>query len=143
FFKQPALTGGFELQTVSVQQRLSVTTGLLFTFEDQVRRGLERNAIKGRSHVDVQRVTGVLLVNDSGHALQAVFNLFAGTNTVLQPVGNVLRRNTQSRAVFHQADVVDVRYFRATNALVNPAHHITQNTLTVVVQFFLNLFSSQ
>src|SRR5690606_36565478 len=97
----------------------------------------------GRSHIDVQRITSVLTINDGSHTLQAVFNLSTGAHAVLQPVGNVLGRNTQSRAVFHQAYVVDVRHFGTTNALINPTHHVTQNTLTVVIQFFLDLLSGQ
>ena len=58
------------------------------------------------------------------------------------PVGNVLAADAQSRAVFHQAHAMDVRHFRATHALINPTHHITQNTLGIVVEFVLFVFRS-
>ena len=53
-----------------------------------------------------------------------------------QPVRHVLGADAQGGAVLHQADVVDVRHFGTTNALVHPAHHIAENALGVVVQFF-------
>src|SRR5690606_14144032 len=46
--------------------------------------------------------------------------------------------DTQGSAVFHQTYVVDVRHFGAAHALVNPANHVTQDALSVVVQFFLD-----
>ncbi|MNQ53152.1 hypothetical protein D3C85_671850 [compost metagenome] len=57
-----------------------------------------------------------------------------------QPVGDVLAGNTQRCTVFHQADVVDIRHFRTADTLVDPAHHVTENALAVVVQFVLDLF---
>lgn len=126
-----------------MQQWLGVTAWLLFTFEDQVRGCLESDSVEARSHVDVRRITCVLTINNRSHALQAVFNLFAGTDTVFQPVSNVLRRDTQRCAVFHQANVVDVWHFRTTNTCINPANNVTQDTLTVVVDLLLNLFFSQ
>ena len=38
-----------------------------------------------------------------------------------QPVGDVLAADAQGGAVFHQADVVDVWHFAATDALVGRA----------------------
>ena len=52
-----------------------------------------------------------------------------------QPVGHVLAADAQGGAVFHQADVVDVWHFATAHALVNPAHHVAQNALGVVVEF--------
>ena len=49
----------------------------------------------------------------------------------------MLARNAQRRAVFHQANVVDVGHLGASHALVNPAHHIAQDALHVVVQLLL------
>src|SRR5690606_10291714 len=47
----------------------------------------------------------------------------------------VLAGDTQRGAVFHQADVVDVRDFRAPDTLVDPAHDIAEDALGVVFQF--------
>ena len=66
-----------------MQQWLSVTTWLLFTFEDQVRCGLECDAVEVRRHSNVSRIVSVLTINNGGHTLQAVFHLLFGTNTML------------------------------------------------------------
>ena len=60
-------------------------------------------------------------------------------NAVMQPVGDVLRGNAQRRAILHQSDIVDVRHFGTADALVDPAHHVAQNALAVVVQFLLHV----
>jgi uncharacterized membrane protein YgdD (TMEM256/DUF423 family) len=64
-------------------------------------------------------------------------HLRLGHHAVLQPVGHVLAADAQRRAVFHQADVVDVGHLGAAHALVDPAHHVAQDALGVVVQFLL------
>src|SRR5690606_33387137 len=112
---------------------------LFQTFQNQILSGAEgKGAFKVAGHLLVGRVARVLLVHHSGHALQGFNHLFVGNDAVQQPVGNVLAGDTQGRAVFHQTDVVDVRYFGAAHALVNPAHHVTQDALGVVVQLFLD-----
>ena len=60
-------------------------------------------------------------------------------NPVMQPVGNVLRRDAQRRAILHQPDVVDVGDLGTAHALVDPAHHVAQDALAVVVQLLLDL----
>ncbi|MNE72729.1 hypothetical protein D3C80_1686960 [compost metagenome] len=52
----------------------------------------------------------------------------------------MLAGNAQGRAVFHQADIVDVWHFGATHALLYPAHHVTQQALSIVFDFFADLF---
>src|SRR5882724_7970811 len=51
----------------------------------------------------------------------------------MQPVREMLAGNTQCGAVFHQADVMNVRYLRAANTLIDPAHDIPEDTLAIVV----------
>ena len=34
---------------------------------------------------------------------------------------------------------MNIGHFRAPHTLVNPTHHITQNTLRIIVQFLLNI----
>ena len=58
---------------------------------------------------------------------------------MVQPVGHVLARDAQRRAVFHQADVMDVGNLGAADARVDPAHHVPQDALDVVVEFMLHL----
>jgi len=56
----------------------------------------------------------------------------------MQPVGDMLARYPQSRAVFHQADVVDIGRLGAADALIDPAHDVTEYALDVVVEFLAN-----
>jgi hypothetical protein len=57
----------------------------------------------------------------------------------VQPVGDVLRGDAQRRAVLHQPHVVDVRHLGAADALVDPAHHIAEDALRVVVELALDV----
>ena len=61
----------------------------------------------------------------------------------MQPIGDMLARNTQRRAIFHQTHIVNIGHLGTANTLINPAHHIAQNTLRIIVQFPLDLLSSQ
>ena len=123
-----------------MQQWLGVAARLLFAFEHQVEGSLVcRGFGKAAGHFLVQLVTRVLLVHHGGHALECGFHFGRCHHAVVQPVGDVLARNTQSSSVFHQAHVVDVWHFRAAHALVHPAHHVAQDALHVVVQLLLLL----
>ena len=51
----------------------------------------------------------------------------------------MLAADAQSRAVFHQPDIINVRHFGTANALIHPAHHIAQNALRVIVEFRLHI----
>ena len=128
------------LQPPSVQQRFGVAAGLFHAFEDQLTRRLVRHGgVEVAGHGLVQLVAGVLLVHHGGHALKRFGNLGFGHHTVVQPVSHVLAADAQGGAVFHEADVVNVRHLGATHALVDPAHHVAQNALRVVVQLLLFL----
>ncbi|MNP54004.1 hypothetical protein D3C76_1485280 [compost metagenome] len=61
---------------------------------------------------------------------------------MVQPVGYVLRRNPQGGPVLHQAHIVDVRHLGAADPLLDPAHHVTEDALAVVVQFRLDVGST-
>ena len=59
-----------------MQQRLRIPTGLHQPLEHQIRRGFVRHGrFKITRHVFVQRVARVLLVHDSGHALEGFLDL--------------------------------------------------------------------
>ena len=120
-----------------MQRRFGIPVALLSSAKDQVLRCLERIAIELRCHVDVERITSILTIDYCSHPSQCRIDLVFSHDTVVQPVGNVLARDSQRRPVLHQPDVVDVGYFRAAHALVYPAHHVTENTLAVVVEFRL------
>src|SRR5690606_16028645 len=75
-----------------------------------------------------------------GHALHAFDHLLLGDDTVAQPVGQQLAGDAQGGAVFHQADIIDIRHLGAADALVDPAHNVAENALDVVVDLVLLLF---
>ena len=50
-----------------------------------------------------------------------------------------LAGNTQGRAVLHQPNVVDIRHLGTADALIDPAHHVAENALGVVIQLLLNV----
>ena len=74
-------------------------------------------------------------VDDRRHALHDLHDAFARHDALVQPVGDVLRGDAAGRAVFHEADVVDVGHFRATDALVDPAHDVAEYALRIVLEF--------
>src|SRR5690606_12841106 len=104
-------------------------------FEDQFQRGLEGHAVvEVRRHRAVQRITFVLAVDYRCHALEAFDDLLLAHHAVAHPVGHVLAGDTQGGTVFHQRDIVDVRHLGAAHALLDPAHHVAEDALRVVVQ---------
>ena len=54
----------------------------------------------------------------------------------------MLAGDPQGRAVFHQADIVDVRHLGAAHPLIDPTHHVTEDTLSVVVELTLDLLGA-
>src|SRR5690554_1013465 len=132
---------GLELATAAMQDRLGVAAWLCTSLQYQIQASLEADAVvKVWCHVAVQRITGVLAVNDLGHTLHGFDNLLLGNNAVTQPVGHVLAGNTQGSAVFHQANIVDVRHLGATHTLLDPAYNVPQDALGVVVQLVADFF---
>jgi len=76
---------------------------------------------------------------NAGHAAQRVHDLGLGYHAMMQPVGDMLAGDAAGRAIFHQAHIIDVGHLGAAHALVDPAHHIAQDALRIVVQFLLDL----
>ena len=127
-----------------MQNRLGVAAGLGAALEHQLYRCLEGDGVvEVLGHGHVQRIVGVLTIDHFGHALQGFHHLFLVGDAVVQPVGHVLAGDTQGGAVFHQAHIIDVRHLGTAHALVNPAHHVTQNTLGVVIQLLLDFLGRQ
>ena len=62
---------------------------------------------------------------------------------MVKPVGDVLTGNPERSAILHQADVVDVGYLRASDTLIDPTHHVTEDALCVVVQLTLHVLLAQ
>ena len=123
-----------------MQQRFGVTTGLRRAFKDQCGGGRKGNAVETRCHGAVAGITAVLAIHDLGHPLECLFDLFACAETVMQPVGNMLAGDAQRGAIFHEADVVDIRHLGTTHTRVDPPHHVAKNALAVVIQLMLDLF---
>ena len=72
-------------------------------------------------------------IHDRCHFFKRCLDLLAADDTVVQPVGQRLGRDAASGAVFHQADIIDVRHLRAANPVVDPTHNVPQNPLGVVL----------
>ena len=127
-----------------MQQWLGVTVRLLAAFQYQRAGRTKRDArIEVGAHGFVARVALVLPVHDLGHAPERRHDLLPGRDPVQQPVGNVLARDPQRRTILHEPDVIDVRHLGAPDALVDPAHHVAENALRVVVEFRLDRFRRQ
>src|ERR1051326_409144 len=102
-----------------VQDELGVTVRLLAALEDQIAGGAERRPVETRRHRAVERIILVLPVHHAGHPFERVHHLRPVDDAVEQPIGNVLAGDAQGGAVFHQADVVDVRHLGAADALID------------------------
>src|SRR5688572_15816471 len=59
------------------------------------------------------------------------------------PIGDMLARNPQCRAVLHEPDVVRIRHFRTTHTLIDPPHHISEEALSVVLQLLSHLILTE
>ena len=118
---------------------LGVAVGLGPALEDQFQRRLEGHAVGVSGHRRIGGVAGVLAVHHRRHAGEGLADLGLGADPVVQPVGDVLAGDPECGAVLHQADVVDVRHLGAAHALVDPADHVAEDALGVVVQFLLDL----
>ncbi len=121
-----------------MQNPFRVAVRLRAAHEDQVAGGPECRAVVAGRHRPIVWITGVLAVDDFGHAPERRHDLLVVDDAMQQPVGNVLAGNAQGGTILHQADVVDIRHLRAAHALVDPAHHIAENALAVVVELLLD-----
>ena len=118
--------------TAAVQDRLGVARGLGEPLEDQVVGGAERLAVVRRPHRPVA-VAGLLLVDHVGHPAERRLDLVGGDHAVAQPVGDVLGGDPAGGAVLHQRGAVDVGHLRAADAVVDPALHVAEDALQVVL----------
>src|SRR5262245_21894932 len=140
FDEHPALGGrSLGLAAPRMQDPLGVAVRLRAPLEDQVACRREGRSLEARRHRAVTRIARVLAVDYLRHPLERVHHLRLCHQSVAQPVGDVLARNAQRRAVLHQPDIVDVRHLGAADALVDPAHHVAQNSLRVVVELLRDL----
>ena len=116
---------GLGLPSPRMQNRLRVAVGLCGTFKDKVTGSLKRDAlVEVWRHICVDVVVFILSIDYCRHTLQRLHDLRFAANAVAQPVGNVLALDPQGRTVFHQANVIDVRHFRAADTLIDPAYNV-------------------
>ena len=80
-----------------------------------------------------------LSVDGERHALHRFANLGFVDQPMVQPVRDMLGRDTQRCEVFHQANVVDVGHRRAADSLADPANDVAEDRLAVVVEFGLDV----
>ena len=85
----------------------------------------------------------VLPVDHCRHGLERARNLIPRDETVMEPIGDVLARDAQRRAVLHERNVVDVRDLGATDPLAHPANHVAEDALRVILQLVLDLLLGQ
>ena len=122
-----------------MEQRLGITRWLRQTFEHQIAGRLESEGMdEVAGHRTIECIVSILCIDDLCHTLECFTHLRLADHAVQQPVGNVLTGDTQSRTVFHQADIMNVRHLGAADTLFDPAHHIAEDALRIVIQFLLN-----
>ena len=124
---------GLHRATAPVQDRLGVAGGLGEPLEDQVVGGGERLAVVRRAHRHGSPVAGLLLVDHVGHPAERLLDLVGGDDAVVQPVGDVLGGDPAGGAVLHQRGAVDVGDLGAADAVVDPALHVAEDALEVVL----------
>ena len=124
-----------------MQYRFGVATGLLDAGENQITGSLKGDTVIDiRGHIAILGIAGVLAIHDGCHTLHCRADLRFAADTVVQPIGYVLTGYAQSRPVFHQAHIVNIRHFRAAHTLIHPANHVAQNALHIVIKLRLHVF---
>ncbi len=91
-----------------MQDRFGVARRLRDACEDQLASGEERMPVEARGHRDIGCVVGVLKIDLHRKSPQRTLHELLVDDAIVQPVGDVLRRDATSRTIFHKRDVVDV-----------------------------------
>ncbi len=126
--------------TESMQQRLGIAVWLLAPLENQGTGGAKRQAfILPPRHWLIVGITCILCANLCRHPRQGGVHFHRGADAMGKPIGQKLGGNSQCRPIFHQSDIVNIRYLRAPHALIDPAHDISQDASRVIVPFFPDL----
>ena len=123
-----------------MEHRFGIAGRLFTAAEDEIAGSLERDrTVEIRRHRCVGGVALILPVDDSGHFLHHRHHRGVVAYAMVEPVGDMLRGDAQGCAVFHQSDVMNVRYFRASDSLVDPADNIAKDALGVVAEFLADI----
>ena len=75
-----------------------------------------------------------MTVHNLGHLLKSISYLLFVNNSVVQPIGDMLTGNSHRGAIFHQVQIGNIGHLGAADSLVDPAHHIAENSLRIVFQ---------
>src|SRR5690606_13328427 len=114
---------------IAVEQRFSITTRLPLAFENQ-RTGRTECVALGESahHRAIGWIARILLVNLRRHSHERSINLASRNDAVPLPVSDMLRRYAQGCAILHQTDIVNIRYLRTADPLLDPADNIAEDS---------------
>src|SRR5690606_41106658 len=79
-------------------------------------------------------IARILLVNLRRHSHERSINLASRNDAVPQPVSDMLRRYAQGCAILYQTDIVNIRYLRTADSLLDPADNIAEDSLHIIVK---------
>ena len=131
------------LPAAAVEDRLGIAVRLLAPSKTRSRAAWKATEPSRSGAIGaVERVAGVLPVDDGGHAAKRLLDLLAVTTPWRSQLAMCCDGDAQRRAVLHQPDVVDVGHLRAADALVDPAHDVAEDALGVVVELALDLLGA-
>src|SRR5262249_13251530 len=115
-----------DLSATGVKYRLGITVGRLPSLQDEIQSRLKGDApLVIRRHITVVGIALILPIDDLRHSFKSVDDLVLREDAVLQPVGDVLARNSERGSIFHQSYVFYIRDLRAADALIDPANHVS------------------
>src|SRR6516162_7146313 len=104
--------GRLGLTSARMQDPFGIAVWLFASLEDKIASRVEGRSIEAWRHRAMKRIAGVLLIDDSRHAFQGFENLGFADHLMAQPVGDMLARNAERRAIFHETYIVQVGHFR-------------------------------
>ena len=103
------LTARLDFSSPRMQHEFGIPVREFTPLEHEVQSRLECHAlIVIRRHIPIIRVPSVLFINNLRHPLERFGYLCLRNDSVMQPIRNVLTRNSQRCPIFHQADVVNI-----------------------------------
>ena len=82
--------GGLDLAPAGMKNPLGVAIWLRAALKDEIRRRLKGMAVETGRHRPVERIIGILLIDDCRHPLERVHHLLPRDNPMMQPIGDVL-----------------------------------------------------
>ena len=125
-----------------MQNRLGITGRLLAAFKHQITGCLESNGVvKVSRHRPVGRITGILPVDHRGHLLHGLHDLGPGDHlwrSQLAMCWLEIRKVARSSI---RPTLLMSGTLEQPDALIDPAHHIAENALGIVVELVLDFLA--